>query len=154
MPIPFVKRTRGRRAGIVTPPGVVRSQDTDGRPRPAARVMYASPEEAVDDPRRWGEESGYFGLAPEPAPAKPGWQAALEQIVPAAISLATQRQLSRIQLERTRQGLPPLSPAEIRAQLPPAARVEVGLPPFDWKALAIPGAIALGVVGFMLARRG
>jgi hypothetical protein len=119
--------------------------------------VYASPNEAIDDPRRWGEEAGYFGLAPTPAPApaRPAWQTALEQIIPVAVSLATQRRLDKLQLKREEAGLPPLTSEQIREQMAPAARIEHSIAPVGWQAYAIPAAVVAGILGlFFLTRKG
>lgn len=154
MPIPFARRKR-RRCGIVTPPGRGGSVDADGRPRPAM-VAEGSSLEAMDDPGRWDTESGFFGLAETPAPATKPWQDAIAAIVPAAISLAQQRQLTRLQTARTQAGLPLLTAEEIRANIPPAARIEHSLPPVNWRSLALPIGVGLaGLVGISMwmARR-
>jgi hypothetical protein len=99
--------------------------------------VYTYPESAIDSVRRWTSETGFFpawysglGEAPAAPAERPWWQRAVEVAVPAAAAIYQQRQLARLNIERTRAGLPPITAEEFRrVYQPPAARVEVAPDP-------------------------
>lgn len=82
----------------------------------------------------------YLGqIAPAPAAAKPGILDYLGQAVPALVQLYREREATKLQMERAKQGLPAL-PLE---QYSPAIRVEGGL---DKRTLLVGLATVAGVV--------
>lgn len=115
-------------------------------PFPVAERLYVYPEENMDDARHWDREYGYFGQTSPEAPAAPAptpWYAAPLAF---AMQLYQQRQMAKVQQERARAGLPPLTPEQYRAQYqPPIATAEVGLAP-QTRNLLIYGGIGLAAL--------
>jgi hypothetical protein len=117
--------------------------DATGRPRMRGETPYVYPEAETDNPARWSNECGYFGQASESKPDDAPWYETLvKTTLPAALTIYQQRQITKLQTERMRQGLPPLTSDQVRTVLPPA-RVDVGLPPDTLRMLMI-GAGVLG----------
>lgn len=121
--------------------------------------MFTYPQSRIDDPERWESEAGYFieeglgndaGAPSGSAASKPWYQSVVESIAPVAASVYQQRQLTKINLARSQQGLPMLRADEYaRAYQPPAAQVQFG-PTAGAQRLLMWGAIGVG--GFLLLR--
>ena len=121
--------------------------------RRESEAAYTLGPQYVDSPSRWLSEYGYLsGLANDqatPTAEKPWYQSAVETLVPAATAIYTQRELNKLNIERARQGLAPISASEFaRTYQPPVARVQVepGSQARNlllWAALGIGGLVAL-----------
>ena len=75
------------------------------------------------------------------------WDETLQRIMPAIAATVQQREILKIQLERARQGLPPLPNSEFGAQ------VSVGLDASTRNALLIGGAALIGLLAWRLFKR-
>lgn len=71
------------------------------------------------------------------------WVTTLQRILPALATTVQQREILKIQLERARQGLPPLDNSQFGAQ------VSVGL---DNRTLMLLGAAAVGIAALLFIR--
>lgn len=119
--------------------------------RTESEAAYINARDWTDSPRRWQSEYGWLsGLSESTAqPQKPWYQALVESIGPTAAAVYMQRELNKLNVERTRQGLPPITSAEFsRSYQPPIARVEVdpgaqGRNLFLWAALGLSALVAL-----------
>lgn len=72
------------------------------------------------------------------------WVTTLQRILPALATTVQQREILKIQLERARQGLPPLDNSQFGAQ------VSVGL---DNRTMMLLGAAAVGIAALLFLRR-
>lgn len=72
------------------------------------------------------------------------WVNTLQRILPALATTVQQREILKIQLERARQGLPPLDNSQFGAQ------VSIGL---DNRTLMLLGAAAVGIAALLFLRR-
>ena len=81
--------------------------------------------------------------------ARPGesWADTLQRMLPMLAMTIQQREILQIQMERARQGLPPLPNSEFGAQ------VNVGIDSQTRKALLIGGVALAGVLAFVLLKR-
>lgn len=117
--------------------------------------IYLYPEEAADDGNFWMQEESYFGLAQaadtQQTKSEPWYVAPLTF----AMQLYQQRQLAKIQQERMKAGLPPLTADQYRSYFqPPVATVEVAPSPQvqQWLLYGALGLAALFLIP-KLARR-
>lgn len=75
------------------------------------------------------------------------WIDALERILPAVVSTWQQKEILQVQVERAKQGLPPLNASQL------AAGVNVGLSPEVQRMVWIGGAALLAAVVYMATQR-
>jgi hypothetical protein len=78
------------------------------------------------------------------------WVGTLQKLMPALAMTWQQREIMQIQLERARQGLPPLPNSEFGAQ----AKVSIGLDPQMQRALIAGGAVLIGLIAWRMLRKG
>lgn len=159
MPVPasndkkVVVKVKGK--NIAVPAEALMPAET--KPIESVYIPYGFPEELVDSPKVWEEENYYFGQTPPstPAPAeKPSWwQNLIQTAVPAYLQYKQQREFQKLNIERARQGLPPISVEEYRAMTPPAATVEVGMSPQTRNMLLL-GGLGLGALLLFTMKRG
>lgn len=115
---------------------------------------YLYPEEMVDSPDYWDNEFSYFGqvqvstTGTPPTPDEP-WYKKIISAVTAAYQmkqqLALQKELNRLNIERAKAGLPPISAKEYVEQTAPTARVVVE-PESGLKNMLIIGGIGLAAI--------
>lgn len=122
----------------------------------ASELAYTFPQQNTDRPRRWASESGYFrGLGEDAGEAavmiqpaasveRPWYQTLVDTLVPAAASVYQQRELTKLNTERLRAGMPMITASEFaRTYQPPAAQVQFGMTD-GTKKMMMYGALGLG----------
>lgn len=109
---------------------------------------YVTNPETIDDPSRWGSESGYFrGLGEDEASS---WVDAFKEVLPAVASVYQQDQFNKMNIALINAGKPPVSAAQYMASQPPT--VTVGPTPEAQKYLMYGAIGLLAIVGLRAAK--
>jgi len=133
--------------------------------------QYCDEDHDVDDPKRWGSESGYFnGLGADGSElvdftvtpsgestrqtgsSSSSWVDAFTAALPAVAGIVQQREYNKMNLALINRGQPPISPSQYQVMQPTTAKVAVG-PTADakkWLVYAAVGVAAL--VGLRAAK--
>lgn len=134
--------------------------------------QYVDEDHDIDNPARWGKESGYFtGLGADGGElvdftvtpsgsatrqtgesAGGGWVDAFKATLPAIAGIVQQREYNKMNLALINSGKPPISPSQYQVMQPTTARVAVGPTADAKKWMVYAGIGVLALVGLRAAK--